>query len=432
MTNNQQVFKFGGASIKDAPAIINVGEILKTYASETILIVISAIGKTTNALERLVDAHAKQDGTAIELWEAIKQDHYQILHDLLKDQNHEAFVSLNDAFVEVEWILEEEPYENYDYLYDQIIPIGELAASIIVAAYLNHIGLSTHWTDARDVILTDDIFREGWVQWEETKLRYDVNVAPLLAQGGFVLTQGFIASTTENFSITLGREGSDYTAAIFSFCMDAERMTIWKDVPGVLTADPRVFNDVIKLDRLSYREAIEMTYYGSKVIHPKTIKPLQNKNIPLHVKSFLDPSGAGTIISTEVIDNSPPIVALENEQALLQIATKDFSFVAEHHLSNLMQKIANLRLQVNLMQNTAISFNVCVNDTDNKVDRFVEDISNEFNVTMERNLELITIRHYNQATLDSLRGDKMVLVEERIKGTVQMVVKSVPILKRKA
>ncbi|GAB5551189.1 MAG: aspartate kinase [Saprospiraceae bacterium] len=432
MTNNQQVFKFGGASIKDAPAIINVGEILKTYASETILIVISAIGKTTNALERLVDAHAKQDGTAIELWEAIKQDHYQILHDLLKDQNYEAFVSLNDAFVEVEWILEEEPYENYDYLYDQIIPIGELAASIIVAAYLNHIGLSTHWTDARDVILTDDIFREGWVQWEETKLRYDVNVAPLLAQGGFVLTQGFIASTTENFSITLGREGSDYTAAIFSFCMDAERMTIWKDVPGVLTADPRVFNDVIKLDRLSYREAIEMTYYGSKVIHPKTIKPLQNKNIPLHVKSFLDPSGAGTIISSEVIDNYPPIVALENEQALLQIATKDFSFVAEHHLSNLMQKIANLRLQVNLMQNTAISFNVCVNDTDNKVDRFVEDISDEFNVTMERNLELITIRHYNQATLDSLRGDKMVLVEERIKGTVQMVVKSVPILKRKA
>lgn len=432
MNNNQQVFKFGGASIKDAPAIINVGEILKTYASETILIVISAIGKTTNALEKLVDAHAKQDGTAGELWEAIKQDHYQILHDLLKDQTHEAFVSLNDAFVEVEWILEEEPYENYDYLYDQIIPIGELAASIIVAAYLNHIGLSTHWTDARDVILTDDIFREGWVQWEETKVRFDVNVAPLLTQGGFVLTQGFIASTTENFSITLGREGSDYTAAIFSFCMDAERMTIWKDVPGVLTADPRVFKDVIKLDRLSYREAIEMTYYGSKVIHPKTIKPLQNKNIPLHVKSFLDPAGAGTIISSEVIDSYPPIVALENEQALLQIATKDFSFVAEHHLSNLMQKIANLRLQVNLMQNTAISFNVCVNDIDNKVDRFIEDISNEFNVTLERNLELITIRHYNQATLDSLRGDKMVLVEERIKGTVQMVVKSVPILKRKA
>lgn len=431
MKDNQKVFKFGGASLKDAPAIVNVGEILKNHASETILIVVSAMGKMTNALEKLVDAHAQQDGTATELWEAIKQAHYQVLHDLLKDQTHEAFVSLNDAFVEVEWILEEEPYENYDYLYDQIVPIGEIAASIITAAYLNHIGLTTQWTDARDVILTDDIFREGWVQWEETQARFEMNVAPMLAQGGFILTQGFIASTTENFSITLGREGSDYTAAIFSFCMDAESMTIWKDVPGVLTADPRVFNDVLKLDRLSYREAIEMTYYGAKVIHPKTIKPLQNKNIPLYVKSFIDPEGSGTLISSEVADNYPPMVALEDDQALLQISTKDFSFVAEHHLSDLMQKIATLRLQVNLMQNTAISFNVCVNDTDDKVNQFVEDIKEAFNVSIERNLELITIRHYNQATLESLRGDKLILMEERIKGTVQMVVKNVPILKRK-
>lgn len=432
MTKSKKVFKFGGAALKDAAAIQNVGKILEQYSSENLLIVVSAIGKTTNALEELVEAHAQQNGQAAELWENIKQAHFRILLDLLEDQNHEAFVTLNDAFIEVEWVLEEEPYEHYDYLYDQIVPIGEIASSIIVDAYLNHTSLTSQWLDARDVILTDDIFREGWVQWEETKARYEVNVAPLLEQEGFILTQGFIGSTTENFSITLGREGSDYTAAIFSFCMDAESMTIWKDVPGILTADPRVFNDVIKLDRLSYREAIEMTYYGAKVIHPKTIKPLQNKNIPLYVKSFIDPTGIGTLISSEVEDNYPPMVALEDDQALLQIATKDFSFVAEHHLSNLMQKIANLRLQVNLMQNTAISFNVCVNDTDDKVDRFIADIADEFNVMIERGLELITIRHYNQATLDSLRGDKIVLMEERIKGTVQMVVKNVPILKRKS
>ncbi|HKK74256.1 MAG TPA: hypothetical protein VJ953_04210, partial [Saprospiraceae bacterium] len=223
-----------------------------------------------------------------------------------------------------------------------------------------------------------------------------------------------------------------YSAAIFSFCMDADSMTIWKDVPGVLTADPRKFDDVVKLDRLSYREAIEMTYYGAKVIHPKTIKPLQNKNIPLYVKSFADPDGSGTLISSEVEDAYPPMVAIEGEQALLQIATRDFSFVAEHHMSNLFNVIAELRLQVNMMQNTAISFNVCVNDIDERVDRFAEKIKEDFNVTIERGLELITIRHYNQATMDSLRGDKVVLLEERIRGTVQLVVKDVPILKRKA
>jgi aspartate kinase len=312
-----------------------------------------------------------------------------------------------------------------------MVPIGEILSSIIMAAYLNHIGLTTQWADARDVILTDDIFREGWVQWEETMERFEANMRPMIEQPGFVLTQGFIGSTTENFTITLGREGSDYSAAIFSYCMDADSMTIWKDVPGVLTADPRKFDDVVKLDRLSYREAIEMTYYGARVIHPKTIKPLQNKNIPLYVKSFLNPEGSGTLISSEVEDTYPPMVAIEGEQALLQIATRDFSFVAEHHMSNLFNVIADLRLQVNMMQNTAISFNVCVNDIDDRVDRFAELIDRDFNVTIERGLELITIRHYNQATLDSLRGDKVVLLEERIRGTVQLVVKDVPILKRK-
>lgn len=427
----RKVFKFGGASLKDADAIRNVGEILETYQSESLFIVVSASGKTTNQLEEVVDAHAQQNGQAPVLWQEIKNRHFKLLSELIEDPTHDAFITLNDAIVEMEWVLDEEPYENYDYLYDQMVPIGEILSSIVVAAYLNYIGLTTQWADARDVILTDDIFREGWVQWGETMERFEANMRPMIEQPGFVLTQGFIGSTTENFTITLGREGSDYSAAIFSYCMDADSMTIWKDVPGVLTADPRKFDDVVKLDRLSYREAIEMTYYGAKVIHPKTIKPLQNKNIPLYVKSFIDPEGSGTLISSEVEDTYPPMVAIEGEQALLQIATRDFSFVAEHHMSNLFNVIADLRLQVNMMQNTAISFNVCVNDTDDKVDRFAELIDADFNVTIERDLELITIRHYNQATMDSLRGDKMVLLEERIRGTVQLVVKDVPILKRK-
>jgi aspartate kinase len=427
----RKVFKFGGASLKDAAAIRNVGKILETYQSEPLFIVVSASGKTTNQLEAVVEAHAQQNGQAPVLWQAIKTRHFNLLSELIEDPTHDAFITLNDAFVEMEWVLDEEPYENYDYLYDQMVPIGEILSSIIMAAYLNHIGLTTQWADARDVILTDDIFREGWVQWEETMERFEANMRPMIEQPGFVLTQGFIGSTTENFTITLGREGSDYSAAIFSYCMDADSMTIWKDVPGVLTADPRKFDDVVKLDRLSYREAIEMTYYGARVIHPKTIKPLQNKNIPLYVKSFLNPEGSGTLISSEVEDTYPPMVAIEGEQALLQIATRDFSFVAEHHMSNLFNVIADLRLQVNMMQNTAISFNVCVNDIDDRVDRFAELIDRDFNVTIERGLELITIRHYNQATLDSLRGDKVVLLEERIRGTVQLVVKDVPILKRK-
>jgi aspartate kinase len=427
-----RVFKFGGSSLKDAAAVEHVANILKQYKEERLVIVVSAMGKTTNALEEVVAAHANQDGKAFELLSAIKQQHYQTIEALMGEQSQEAMVAVNDAFVEVEWVLEEEPHENYDYMYDQIVSIGEIVSSKIVGAYLNHIGLATTWLDARDVVLTDNIFREGWVQWTETQERANKSVKPLLDQEGFVITQGFIGSTSENFTTTLGREGSDYTAAIFSFCLDAEDMTIWKDVPGVLTADPRVFENVTKLDRLSYREAIEMTYYGAKVIHPKTIKPLQNKSIPLIVKSFIDPSGEGTYISDDVEDNYPPMVAIEGDQALLQISTRDFSFVAEHHIRELFNIIADLRIQVNMMQNSAISFSLCVNDIDDKADRFAERIQKEYKVMIDRGLELITVRHHQPAILENLREGKIVLLEERIKmTTVQMVVKDVAVMRRK-
>lgn len=425
-----KVFKFGGASLKDVDSIKNVASILKNYSDRPLLIVVSAMGKTTNALEKVVEAHANQTGNATAILADIKQQHYSIISELF-EKDHPVNVDVNDTFVEIDWVLEEEPHSNYDYMYDQIVSVGELVSSKIVSAYLDSIDLPTQWLDARDVILTDDIFREGWVQWAETQERCNTTAKLMLDKGGFVLTQGFIGSTSENFTTTLGREGSDYSAAIFSFCLDAKDMTIWKDVPGVLTADPRLFDNVIKIDRLSYREAIEMTYYGAKVIHPKTIKPLQNKSIPLKVKSFIDPSGDGTFISNEIDDNYPPMVAVEQGQALLQISTRDFSFVAEHHISYLFSLLTDLRMQVNLMQNTAISFVLCVNDTDDKIARFAEKIKNEFKIIIDRELELITVRHYHQDVIDNLRRGRVVMVEERLKNTVQMVVKDVPLMRRK-
>ncbi len=430
MNQELQVFKFGGASLNSVERIQNVGKILQEMKGSPLLIVVSAMGKSTDELETIVHAYAKQNGEAQGLFENFKRKCFNTCLRLF-DESHEVFVSLNDALVEIEWVLEEEPHENYDYTYDQIVSVGEIVSSIIVHAYLNSSGLPTKWLDARDVILTDNIYREGWVQWKETQENANRIVKPMLSSEAFVITQGFIGTTSENFTTTLGREGSDYTAAIFSHCLDAGSMTIWKDVPGVLTGDPRLFDNVTKLDLLSYKEAIEMTYYGAKVIHPKTIKPLQNKSIPMFVKSFIDPAGSGTYISDEVADNYPPLVAVEKKQALLHISTKDFSFVAEHHMSHLFKVIAEHRLQVNMMQNTAICFSICVNDTDSKVANFSRAIEDQFKVIVDRDLELITVRHYQEKLLEDLRAEKIVLLEERIRQTVQMVLKDVPVMKRK-
>lgn len=425
-----KVFKFGGASLKDAAGVKNVASILQRYKTESLVIIVSAMGKTTNALEAVIDAHVKQTGKAQELYHKLKEHHYAIMRELF-DEGDEVFSHVNDTFVEGEWVLEDKPSDNYDYQYDQIVCVGELVSSKVVAAYLNKIGLLTHWLDARDVVATDNTYREGWVIWDKTKASAQKHVLPLLEKGGFVLTQGFIGSTSENFTTTLGREGSDYSAAIFSFCLDAESMSIWKDVPGVLNADPRLFENVIKLDRLSYKEAIEMTYYGAQVIHPKTIKPLQNKNIPLYVKSFLDPDAPGTEISSDTEDTYPPIIVVEKNQSLLHISTTDYSFVAEHHMARLFAKLAELRLFVNSMQNTAISFTICVPNIPDRLDKFIKDISDEFRVKKEDGLELITIRHYNEDTITNLKKGRMVLFEERIRNTLQMVVRNVPVVERR-
>lgn len=424
------VFKFGGASIKDATSMKNVANILLQYKGDPIVIVVSALGKTTNALEVVIKAHQEGSDQTMALYGAIKETHFQLLHELL-DKENEAFKDLNDIFVEAEWALEEAPHPNYDYIYDQIVSVGELASSVILSAYLNSRGLPTKWMDARDMLKTDEIYREATVNWSETIDLVREKMLPVLNNGSFILTQGFIGSTNENATTTLGREGSDYSAAIFSYCLDAEKMTIWKDVPGVLTADPRLFENVQQLYRLSYNEAIEMTYYGARVIHPKTIKPLQNKSIPLHVKSFIQPEAKGTVISADVEDNYPPIVVVESGQALLIISTKDFSFVAEHHLGQIFNLSAKHRVWVNLMKNTAINFIACVPNDTGRVDAFIEDLQKDFNVVKEENLELVTVRHYQEDLLIELKKGKIILLEDSFEKTVQMVLKTVPMLKRK-
>lgn len=427
-----KVFKFGGASIKDAAGIRNVHKILTQFKEEHIVVVVSALGKTTNALEKVIDAYFAQDGKAAEYLMDVKKVHYQLMGELF-EANHPVFGAVNDVFVEAEWVIEDEPQDEYDYVYDQIVCIGELASSSIVAAYLNQEGLKADWKDARGLIKTNETWRESRILWDETMECVEREVVPSLKEGGFVLTQGFIGSTKDNATTTLGREGSDYSAAILSFCLDAEGMYIWKDVAGVLTADPRLFENVDKLDRLSYREAIEMTYYGATVIHPKTIKPLQNKNIPLYVKSFIDPSGEGTVISGEVEDyNYPPMVMVEKDQVLLQITTKDFSFLVEHHIKDLFTIFDQYRIFVNMMQNTAISFYACVTRVPDRTQLMIEDLSEKFNIIKDENLELITIRHSMPHVYESIIYGKRVLLEERIGKTIQLVVRDVPVIKRKS
>lgn len=425
-----KVYKFGGASVKDAEGFRNVGNILGNYKDGPIAVVVSATGKTTNALEKVVHHFYAGDGLAQKLLEEIKQYHFDLIAELFP-ASPDVLDDLNDAFVEIEWMLEDAPHEDYDYTYDQIVSVGEIISSKILAHYLKHLKLSCNWFDIRNVILTDNTYRDAKVLWDQTQQQATDKLMPLLGSNTLVVTQGFIGSTTENFTTTLGREGSDYTAAILSFCLNAGSMHIWKDVPGVLTGDPKIFDDVVRLPRLSYREAIEMTYYGAKVIHPKTIKPLQNKQIPLYVRPFSDPGNEGTLISDEIELSYPPVVVIEPDQTLLHISTNDFSFVAEHHLSMIFSLLATHRLKVNMMRNTAISFTVCVNHAPGRIERFGQALGSEFKLTADYDLELITIRHYNDEILAEMKRDRLVLFEEKLQETVQMTVRKLPIMRRK-
>ena len=425
-----KVYKFGGASVKDAAAVSNVVEILGGYKDQSILTVVSATGKTTNALEMVVKAYYNQTGEAEQLLQKIKDDHIRIMQDLdiLNDQT---FADISDTFVEIDWMIEDEVQDSYNYVYDQIVSVGELVSSKILYFKAKAMGLDAVWLDVRDILVTDNSYREAKVLWDETQSRMNGKVKSLVDAHDFVITQGYIGCSTENFNTTLGREGSDYSAGIFSYCLDAESLHIWKDVPGILTADPRLFENVTKINRLDYREAIEMTYFGAKVIHPKTIKPLQNKNIPLYVRPFNSPEDSGTIITSGVDSAYPPVIVIEDDQSLIHISTKDFSFVAEHHLSEIFDKLNACRLKVNMMRNTAISFSVAVQDDQKKIGKFIELLSDQYTIVQDEGLELVTIRHYDHATVDRMKEGKIVLFEETIRQTVRMAVKDIPVMSRK-
>lgn len=416
-----KVFKFGGASIKDAASIRNVVKIIQKYGTDHPLIVISASGKTTNALEKVVKSYVEQSDEMKTALNLVKKHHQQLLEELFDDaKDHPIFDEISDLFIDVEWILEEEPQDEYDYLYDQIVSTGELLSTKIVAAFLNKEGVKTNWLDVRDCILTDNTYRDANVDWEATETRIQ-NKVPKLRETGIVLTQGFLGVTTENFTTTLGREGSDYTAAIFSYCLEAESMSIWKDVPGVLTGDPRVFDDVVLMEKISYQEAIEMTYYGAQVIHPKTLRPLQNKQIPMYVRSFVNPEGVGTVVSSEKIQDYPAVIVLKSNQAMLKIVSKSFYFVDEARFSKLFDAFSRHRIKVNLTQNTALAFSVCINNDKRKLDDLLKELGEEYKLEVIPNLKLITVRHTTPVMLDRFAKGRKLYLEERIRNTTQLV-----------
>ncbi len=423
MTSRPRVFKFGGASVRDAEAIRNVARILQATTHRPLAVVISAMGKTTNALEAIIRAHYDRSGQLAGLVERLTAYHEDIARELLGDGAQETLAELNELWVQLQWILEEEPHDNYDYTYDQVIVFGELASTRIVSGYLRTVGIDHAWLDARELIRTDDAYREARVDWKATQDAVDRILVPALDRSGLVVTQGFIGSTAYNESTSLGREGSDYTAAILANALDATDVTVWKDVPGIMTGDPKRFEKVVRLPEISYREAIEMTYFGAKVIHPKTIKPLQNKGIPMLVKPFDAPDQPGTIISAEESGFLPPIVVVESDQALVQIATRDYSFVAETHLSEIFARLADLRIKVNSMRNTAVSFLLCVRNEPEKLARLSDSLNTSFIITLAEGLELITVRHANQTILEQLQRGQEIVFEEKFGDTDQFILR---------
>ncbi|MGB7527760.1 MULTISPECIES: aspartate kinase [Sphingobacterium] len=418
-----QVYKFGGASVKSAENIKNVVSIVEKYKDSSLLIVVSAIGKTTDKLVKITESYIKRDGACFDLLESLKQEHFNILNELFPDHNHPVYNDIANTFVEIEWILEEDPQDEYDYLYDQIVSVGELLATKIVAAYSSFQGLPTQWVDARDYILTDNTYREGKVDWEKTeeKIRKDL---PSILDEYIVVTQGFIGSTSENFTTTLGREGSDYSAAIFAASLNAENITIWKDVPGVLNADPKWFDKTELIPELSYTDAIELTYYGATVIHPKTIKPLQNKKITLNVRSFINPEEPGTQIKTTNQTLPVPSFIFKVNQVFINIQPRDFSFIVEDNLSHIFDAFHQNRIKINMMHNSAISFSVSVDDTGENVLNLLEQLKKRYKVSVAAGLELITIRYYNQQTIDRVLVNKEIIRELKDSYTCQMLVKN--------
>lgn len=421
-----KIFKFGGASVKDANAVKNVGNIITQYkGNDHLVVIVSAMGKTTNALEVLVKLGFNKQDFEPEL-KLLLDFHLNII-DGIFDNKTEIVSEVLQIFEEIRIILNTHNGNEFSYLYDQIVSLGEVISTKIVAAYCNSVGVNAEFKDARGLIRTDNTYREGKVNWNVTDylIHQSFDPAFVSAESKVFVTQGFIGQSSEGYTTTLGREGSDYTAAIFAYSLNATEVTIWKDVPGVLNADPKYFDDAQILNQLSYTDAIELAYYGATVIHPKTIKPLENKKIPLRVKSFMNPEGPGTIINQKESLSALPTFIFKVNQTLISISPKDFSFIVEENLSEIFGLLAKYRIKENLMQHSAVSFQLCVDNDVEKVNKFYLELEKTFNIQLDENLELITVRNYNQSTVDRLLVDKRLLVEQKNSHTVRLVVKPI-------
>jgi aspartate kinase len=415
-----QVFKFGGASVKDAKGVKNLVAVLQKVGFKNRLIVVSAMGKTTNALEIVLKNYFENKRELKSSLQEVIKYHNEILFDLFKNENHSSFKKIATLFNELNIFLNTNKSPDYNFVYDQIIGFGELVSSTIISEYLNSIGLKNNWLDVRNLIKTDSYYRRANINWEATQRLITSNFDTSVLN----ITQGFIGSDSNNFTTTLGREGSDYTAAIFAYCLNANSVTIWKDVPGVLNADPRYFENAKLLNKISYTEAIELAFYGASVIHPKTLQPLQGKEIALYVKSFLNPEASGTMIGKNVtLDPMIPCFIVKKNQVLISLSSLDFSYIVEENISEIFNLLHHYKMKVDVIQNSAISFSVCVDNIYNNLDKLIHHLKAKFKVTYNENVSLYTIRHYNEAAINQIEAGKTVLLKQLTQQTVQVVTK---------
>lgn len=415
-----RVFKFGGASVKDAAGIKNVYDVLQKVGYEDVLLVVSAMGKTTNALETVIKNYFDKSAELNSSVQEVKKYHNQILMDLFDDEKNEVFTAVNTQFSDLEYFLAHNKSPNYNFVYDQIVSYGELISTTILSHFMTFMGIKTQWLDVRNYIKTDANYRDAEVDWELTQKNIAKNVKRKILN----ITQGFLGSDENNFTTTLGREGSDYTAAIFAYCLNAESVTIWKDVPGVMNADPRYFENASLLNQISYREAIELAFYGATVIHPKTLQPLQKKEIPLFVKSFINPLLPGTRVAKGA-DLEPylPCFIVKRNQLLISLSSIDFSFIMEENISEIFALFHQFKIKVNLIQNSAISFSVCVEDKFENFKDLNAILSKKFKVDFDENVTLYTIRHFNDKAAQTVEENKTVLLKQVSRETMQVVTK---------
>lgn len=415
-----KVFKFGGASVNSAAAVRNMASIVAHQHDGPLVVVVSAMGKTTNLLEQLVPGvRPAADHPA--LLDQNRQYHLSIVRDLFPDPSHPVYAKLDSLFAQLEQQCALAP-TTYNFDYSQTVCFGELISTTIISHFLNSIGLTNQWVDIRQVIATDNQYREGIVDFATTQRNTDRLILPI-AQHSIVVTQGFIAGSADGHTSTLGREGSDYSASILSYCLNAESMTIWKDVPGFLNADPKYFPDTVKIEQIPYNEAIELAYYGASVIHPKTVKPIQNKNIQLHIRSFLNPHAPGSVIGPfPTISPLTPLYIFKRNQTLLSILPKDFSFIAEDNLQTIFAVLARLNIRVNLMQNTALSFSLCIDDNPLLLSQLRDQLQHQFHLRYNQGLQLITIRYYTQHIIDHIVGSRTILLQQRTRTTAQLII----------